>query len=290
MFRVHGLRDALSSVVGDCGGSRRPGTGGGTMGGEELRADGNGSGPVLDRLTRPVTVLVGHAGSGKTEIAVNLAFALRARGAEVTLVDLDLVKPYFRCRLVKGELEARGIRLVAPGGDRFYADLPMLVPGVRAAAGEGVAGERRVIFDVGGSDLGARVLGSLADALDRAATDLLFVVNAHRPFAEDGASLGLMLRAVQGAARLAVTGLVANTHLMEETTAETVRTGIRAARELEAATGIPLRFCAVLAGLVRTLDGPDGGAENLPLLAVERHILAPFVPRPRGPLRPLTVV
>jgi energy-coupling factor transporter ATP-binding protein EcfA2 len=269
---------------------RRSGGEGGTQVGEDVCAADNGSGPVLDRLTRPLTVLVGHAGSGKSEIAVNLAFALRARGAEVTLVDLDLVKPYFRCRLVREELEARGIRLVAPGGDHFYADLPMLVPGVRVAAGDGIAGERRVLFDVGGSDLGARVLGSLADVLDRSATELLFVVNAHRPFAGDAASLGRMLRAVQGAARLEMTGLVANTHLMEETTAEDVRAGIRAARELEAATGIPLRFCAALAGLARTLDGPDGGMQNLPILAMERHIVAPFVPRPRGARRPLTVV
>jgi len=288
MFGVHGPRDASRSVAD--GGRRRSAGQGGIEVGEVVCAAGDGSGPVLDRLTRPLTVLVGHAGSGKTEIAVNLAFALRARGAEVTLVDLDLVKPFFRCRLVKEELEARGIRLVAPGGDRFYADLPILDPGVRAAAGEGIAGDRRVICDVGGSDLGARVLGSLADVLDRAATDLLFVVNAYRPFAEDGASLGRMLRAVQGAARLEITGLVANTHLMEETTAEDVRAGIRAARELEAATGIPLRFCAVLAALARTLDGRDGGVENLPILAMERHIVAPFVLRPRGARRPLTVV
>jgi energy-coupling factor transporter ATP-binding protein EcfA2 len=260
------------------------------MGGEDVRPGDKDGGPALERLRRPLTVLVGHAGSGKTEIAVNLAFALRARGAKVTLVDLDLVKPYFRCRLVKEELEAQGIRLVAPGGDRFYADLPMLVPGVRAAAGDGIAGERRVIFDVGGSDLGARVLGSLADVLDRAATELLFVVNTHRPFAGDARSLCRMLQAVQAAARLAVTGLVANTHLMEESTPETVRAGVRAARELEAATGIPLVFCAALARLVRTLGAPEGGLGDLPIFPLERHILAPFLPGRHGAHRPSTVV
>jgi hypothetical protein len=259
------------------------------MGGEVIGPGGSDGHSVLERLSRPLTVLVGHAGSGKTEIAVNLAFALRARGTEVTLVDLDLVKPYFRCRLVKEELEAEGIRLVAPGGDRFYADLPILVPGVPTLAGLGAAGGRRVIFDVGGSDLGARVLGSLAGLLDRAATDLLFVVNAYRPFAEDGPSLCRMLHAVQGAARLAVTGLVANTHLMEETTPEIVRTGVRTAREVEAATGIPLRFCAALAGLTRALGESDGGLGELPILPLERYILAPFLARQRGAHRPSTV-
>jgi len=253
-------------------------------------AGGDSGGSALDALTRPVTILVGHFGSGKTEIAVNLAFGLRNRGAEVTLVDLDLVKPYFRCRLVKDDLEIRGIRLVAPRGDRFYADLPILVPEARTAAVDGSDGNRRVIFDVGGNDLGARVLGSFAGLVDRSATDLLFVVNANRPFAEDPPSLRRMLCEVQAAAGLDVTGLVANTHLMHETTLETVVAGIRVAQELEATTGIPLRFCAVLADLAWALGGPRGRATHLPILAMERHIVAPFMPRPQGGRRRSTVV
>lgn len=239
------------------------------------------SGSALDMLARPLTALVGHTGSGKTEIAVNLAYGLRARGAAVTLVDLDLVKPYFRCRLVKDGLEARGIRLVAPPGDRFYADLPILLAEARGLAGDGAGADRRVIFDVGGSDLGARVLGSLGGVLDRTATDLLFVVNPNRPFAEDLNSLCAMLQAVEGAGRLAVTGLVANGHLMQESTRETVLEGIRAARAVEAATGIPVRFCAMLGPLAHALGGRAGQVDGLAILAVQRHILAPFAPAPR---------
>jgi len=237
-----------------------------------------GGGSALDVLERPLTVLVGHSGSGKTEIAVNLAYGLRARGAAVSVVDLDLVKPYLRCRLAKDGLEARGIRLVAPEGERFYADLPILPPEARAAAGDGAGADRRVVFDVGGSDLGARVLGSLAGVLNRAATDLLFVVNACRPFAEDAQSLRAMLQAVQAAARFEVTGLVANTHLMEETTPETVLAGIHAARELEASSGVRVRFCAMLDHLARALGGGAGRVDGLPILAIRRHIVAPGAP------------
>jgi hypothetical protein len=236
------------------------------------------------------TVLVGPFGSGKSEIAVNLAFGLRNRGHEVTLVDLDLVKPFFRCRLAKPDLESRGIRLVAPADDHFYADLPILVPEARTASRGDGGPSPRLIFDVGGDDLGARVLGSLSGILDPAGTELLFVVNTNRPFAEDLPALCRMLDEIQRVARLAVTGLAANTHLMDETTAETVRTGIRAARALEEATGIPLRFAAVAAGLAREFGGPDGSADGLPLLALERHIVAPFLPRPRGSLRRPAVV
>jgi hypothetical protein len=239
-------------------------------------------GSALDALTRSATILVGHFGSGKSEIALNLAFGFANRGAEVTLVDLDLVKPYLRCRLAKDALAARGIRLVAPAGDHFYADLPILVPEARTAARAGARADSRLVFDVGGHDLGARVLGSFSGLVDCQATDVLFVVNVNRPFAEDLSSLRRVLDDVQAAARLEVTGLVANTHLMDETTPEVVRAGIRAARELETVTGIPLRFCAMPRRLAEAFDGPAGTADHLPILAMERHIVAPFAESPWG--------
>ncbi len=261
------------------------------MRGDDAGQPGQGSeGSALDILTRPVAILVGHFGSGKTEIAVNLAFGLRNRGTEVTLVDLDLVKPYFRCRLAKADLEARGIRLVAPTGDRFYADLPILVPEARMAVRDGHGQRSRLIFDVGGDDLGARALGSLSGLVDRAAAEILFVVNANRPFAEDLSSLLAKLRDVEAAARLGVTGLVANTHLMDETTPEIVRAGIRAARELETATGLPIRFCAMQRRLADAFGGPQATVEEFPILAMERHIVAPFAARPPGARRRSGVV
>lgn len=230
---------------------------------------------------RPVTVLTGHYGSGKTEIAVNLAIALRATGAEVSLVDLDLVKPYFRCRLARTDLAAASVRLVAPEGARLFADLPILLPEAAAVGRGDLAQARRVVLDVGGADTGARVLGSMA-ALGGDGVDLLFVVNSQRPFAGDLAGLRAMLQDVQAAARRPVTGLVANGHLMQETTPATVREGLRAARALEAASGVPLRFAALLAPLAREMGAPGDGLDGLPVLPLTRYILAPFEPGARG--------
>ena len=45
-----------------------------------------------------IVVFAGHYGSGKTNIAVNYALALREKypGKAVSLADLDIVNPYFR--------------------------------------------------------------------------------------------------------------------------------------------------------------------------------------------------
>jgi len=242
------------------------------------RPDGHAS--ACEALDAPIVILVGHFGSGKSEIAVNLSLGFAARGERVTLVDLDVVKPYFRCRAAKDDVEAKGVRLVVPGGDRFYADLPIIVPEVKGAlmGADGRGG--RVIVDAGGDDTGARALGSLVEAIDPARAETLFVVNTRRPFAESEKAIAAMLRDVEASARRSVTGLVANTHLIEETTAEVVREGIDAASALADATGIPLRFCAVL----ERLAGAFAGC-GVPLLPIERHLLPPEAPRLPGRMR-----
>ena len=228
---------------------------------------------VLDLFTRRTVILVGHFGSGKSEIAVNLSLGLAARGHEVNLVDLDVVKPYFRCRAAREEVEARGIHLVVPGGDRFYADLPIVVPEVKGVLTRSLGAHGRVVVDAGGDDTGARALGSLMDAIDPERSEMLFVVNTRRPFAEDQAALVAMLRDIETAARRRVTGLVANTHLIEETTPEVVREGLEAARALAGSTGIPVRFCALLKRMEGTLTEMD-----VPVLAIERYLLPPEAP------------
>jgi len=99
-----------------------------------------------------------------------------------------------------------------------------------------------------------------------------------------------MLREVEAAARLEVTGLVANTHLMDETTPEIVRAGIRSARDLEAATGIPVRFCTMQHGVGRGVRraGRSGGPSADPGNGATHR--GPFAPKPRGVRRSSTVV
>ncbi len=74
----------------------------------EAMTDPSGRLDALETLTAPVVILVGSFGSGKSEIAVNLSLGFAARGQQVNLVDLDVVKPYFRCRAAREEVRGEG--------------------------------------------------------------------------------------------------------------------------------------------------------------------------------------
>ncbi len=243
---------------------------------------------ALDSLKKPISILVGHYGSGKTEIAVNLAFLWKELKKEVTIVDLDLIKPYFRCRLLREDFKARVIRLVAPEGGTFYGDLPILMPEARGVLEKSLKDGERIILDVGGDDLGARVLGSLSDIINEERTDLLFVINTKRPFAEDSENVIKKIREVETSAQRKITGLIANSHLMNETSYEDVISGVECTKEVSDRTLIPIKFCAIINNLGAEIS--QRGGIDIPILPLERHILPPFEQPPKGFLRPPSMV
>jgi len=217
--------------------------------------------------TERVTLVLGNFGSGKTEVAVNLALRLADAGRPegVTLADLDLVNPYFRSREPRELMRARGVHVVIPGPQYLWADLPILLPEVRALI---MASTSYAVIDVGGDDAGARVLGSLADALSSAGARALMVINAKRPFTNTVEGILRIKREIEEAGRLSMTGLVANTHFMDETDLDTVMEGYRVARETAAATGLPIEFVCAPARLA------DRVRARVPeeVLAITRHL------------------
>ena len=63
---------------------------------------------------KKITVITGHYGSGKTNLSVNLAVKAAQEGKKVTVVDLDLVNPYFRTADFREMFADMGIKLIAP--------------------------------------------------------------------------------------------------------------------------------------------------------------------------------
>ncbi len=232
-----------------------------------------------------VTIIVGHFGSGKTEIAVNGALKLASDGIDVALVDLDVVKPYFRSRVTRATMAEHGVHLVVPTGENIFADLPIIVPQIRTLL---LDSRRKVLFDAGGDDTGARALGSLADVMPREETEHLLVLNFRRPFTDSVDTAVAMLREIEAAARLPITGVISNTHLMGETTPEIVLDGYRMARETAARVGVPVVAVAAEESLAASL-----GASLLecPLFPLTRLLRPPFEqPRQQRTTGPLFVL
>ena len=65
-------------------------------------------------MDAPVAVVCGHYGVGKTNLTLNIALDAAAGGRAVTVIDLDVVNPFFRSSDYRALLDERGIRLVAP--------------------------------------------------------------------------------------------------------------------------------------------------------------------------------
>ena len=231
---------------------------------------------------RRVTVFVGHFGSGKTEIALNAALELGASGSPLALADLDVVKPYFRSRSARAILKAEGIELLAPTGANVHADLPIIVPQIRSHLRRD---HSRLIMDVGGDDVGARVLGSLSDVIPRADTDCFLVLNFRRPGTPDPETAVTVIREIEAVGRVPVSGLISNTHLMDETTPEVVVDGYRLALQTARLACVPLMAVTVGKGLIAELDETKF---ECPVVAMRRIVLPPFAQdiqrRTTGPL------
>jgi hypothetical protein len=238
----------------------------------------------METFRRPVfevslLVMVGGFGSGKSEVAVNLARHLSTLpGNPVAIADLDIINPYFRSREAAATLEQLGILSLVPPGAQKYADLPIIIPEIRAAIEKR---QYRLVLDVGGDDLGARVLSSLEDAFHTAPFELLLVHNARRPFTADVDGTLKVIAEIEAASRFKVTGLVSNTHLATETTADIVIEGVHLTGQVAEQKGIPLVFVSALHTLCGEIDRRLKSA--FPILPLDRELLKPWESHPHTP-------
>lgn len=105
------------------------------------------------------TLLAGHYGSGKTNIAVNMALDLAKQYGHTAIADLDIVNPYFRTLDSKDELQAAGVRMIVSQYANTNLDAPALPQDMYAIVHDKTL---RTIVDVGGDDRGALALGRLS--------------------------------------------------------------------------------------------------------------------------------
>lgn len=209
--------------------------------------------PLFDRR---FLVLVGNYGSGKTELALNLALAA-AGEKSTTLVDLDIVNPYFRSGEKAQELRDAGVRVLMPSFALSTVDIPALPAEIQSVF---ITPSDRVIFDVGGDDTGAAALGRYVPSFRqfREDTAVALVVNAMRPLtqtAEDAAELG---RRIEQRGRMRVDVVINNTNLADRTTPEMLLQGHEVACGTARLLGVDCVVDAGMAELLRQSGLPDG--------------------------------
>jgi hypothetical protein len=187
------------------------------------------------------TIICGHYGCGKTNLSINLAVSAAAKGRQVTLVDFDIVNPYFRSSDYVAFLEGKGVKVVAPVFAGASVDLPMIAPEVSSVFDS----KGCVIIDVGGDGAGAAVLGRYADKVQSIDYDMLYIVNMRRALSTTAEEAVELLWEIEAASRLKATAIVNNTHLMGETTPGVITGSFGFAAEVSAATGLAIRSTVV---------------------------------------------
>lgn len=204
-------------------------------------------------MVKRITLFAGHYGSGKTNIAVNYALALRRQGYPVSLADIDIVNPYYRAKDSEEELTAAGIPLLCSEYANSNVDVPALPDSLYAILDQK---DRYFVIDVGGDDRGAYALGRFAEAiLAENDYEMLLVINGSRPLTGTPEGVLEIKNEIEGACHLPFTGIVQNTHIGDATTAETLLASLPYAESVAGATGLPIRMTTVREELFPALLG-----------------------------------
>ena len=187
---------------------------------------------------KKITIITGHYGSGKTNLSVNLAMQLAKQQEKVTIVDFDIVNPYFRTADFQDLFEKNGITLAAS----MYANTSLDIPAISFDVERMAYEPGYLIIDVGGDDAGAIGLGRYADALSayQADMDMLYVVNRYRYLTEQPQEALELMQEIEAVSRMRHTGIVNNSNLGRETTAKLIEQSVPYGEQIAAAAGIPL--------------------------------------------------
>ena len=198
-----------------------------------------------------IRIIIGHYGSGKTEFAVNYSMKLAAMNKKVAIADLDIVNPYFRSRERAELLEKNGIKVISSSlGHNFSLALPAVSAEI---VGPIQDPECEVVLDVGGNSVGAKVLARFVQDILNTEYDLLCIVNTNRPETMDVNGIMEHVRSIEMASGLTVTGLINNTHLLRDTTVETILVAQKIIKEASIKLGVPIKYISTLEKVAQQL-------------------------------------
>lgn len=200
-----------------------------------------------------LTIFAGHYGSGKTNIALNYAMALRREGLAVTIADLDIVNPYFRTKDSEAALAEAGIGLICSAFANSNLDVPAMPKEIY-----GLVDERQMygVLDVGGDDRGALALGRYVPQIrEENDYEMLLVINRARPLTRTAQDVAEIRAQIEAACGLGFTAIVNNTNFGLQTTAGDVLESTAFADETARLTGLPVKMTCCAREIYPQLQG-----------------------------------
>ena len=198
-----------------------------------------------------IRIIIGHYGSGKSEFAMNYVTKLRdIVNTKVALSDLDVVNVYFRTREKKELLKSLNILPIDSSIDAPSLDLPAVSAQVVTPITDT---SYDYVMDVGGDNVGARVIGRFSKTIEKYDYDMFCVVNANREQTQTATQVINHIEAIEKASKLKVTGLINNTHLIRSTTVEDILRGQNVVKEVSRKCNIPIKYTTCLETLVDKL-------------------------------------
>lgn len=187
-------------------------------------------------LQNRITIIAGPYGSGKTNIAVNLALSLAEAGQKCCLVDLDTVNPYFRSADNEMQLREAGVRPILPEFANSNVDIPTLPK----EYGSVFVTDECAVIDVGGDADGATALGVNRAQYESCGYSMYYVYNFYRPYVSDPRAAAVLLQDIERASGLRFCGIINNSNLGAETTEGDVLASYAACGELCRLCDLPL--------------------------------------------------
>ncbi len=185
-----------------------------------------------------IVFLTGYYGSGKSEIAVNLAIQKQLD----MVIDLDIINPYFRTREMEDELLKHGIKTISSDLDyKTHIDLPYISKRVFMPFHDHSI---KAVYDLGGNDLGAKLMRQFDD-YHHIDIDLFIVINIYRQETDSAEKIIKLINKIEGMGGFKVTGLIDNSNLLRETTKEDILAGDDIVRQVSQTTGLPVVFSTV---------------------------------------------
>lgn len=165
-------------------------------------------------------VFIGEAGSGKSEIVLNIANKLaQETGRPVDLFDLDQTKPLYRSRDMKEDFSERGVTIHYQDQ---YLDAPVMVGGVRVS----LVSDNYTLLDIGGGHQAAKFAGAYSDLLSKDDAVPVYIINPYRPWTKSVDAIDGTMSHILGSMRLDHIYILANPNLGYATTVDEFTEGL----------------------------------------------------------------